>query len=117
MIEEKTHAGSHILTEISGLSRDDAQLSGGKYLTATVLGEVTASKELVQLAPAASDGSEVAAAILFRGVDASAETKSGVVNARLTAVRASSLVWPDGITDAEKTAAIKQLKANHIIVR
>ena len=45
------------------------------------------------------------------------DPKKGVVNARLTAVRASSLVWPDGITEAEKTAAIKQLKANHIIVR
>lgn len=117
MIEEKAHAGSHILTEISGLSRDDAKLSGGKYLTATVLGKVTASKELVQLAPAASDGSEVAVAILFRAVDASAETKTGVVNARLTAVRASSLVWPSGITDAEKITAINQLNASHIIVR
>ncbi|EIA5325184.1 head decoration protein [Vibrio parahaemolyticus] len=117
MIEEKAHVGSHILSEVGGLSRDDALLSGGNYLTATVLGEVTASGELVQLNPAGSDGSEVAAAILYRAVDASAATKKGVVNARLTAVRASSLVWPDGITEAEKTAAIKQLKANHIIVR
>ncbi|MCF2827077.1 head decoration protein [Pseudoalteromonas sp. DL2-H6] len=99
------------------MSRDEALLSGGNYLTATVLGEVTASGEMVQFDPAGSDGSEVAAAILYRAVDASAATKKVVVNARLTAVRASSLVWPDGITEEEKTVAIKQLNANHIIVR
>ncbi len=117
MISENAHVGGHILAEVSGLSRDTAQISGGEYLTATVLGRLSLSGDLVRLDPAASDGREAAVAILYRGVDASTAPVNGVVNARLTAVRASSLVWPEGITESEKTAAIKQLESHHIVMR
>lgn len=116
MIEEKMPAGSHILTEIGGLSRDDGLISGA-HLTGTVLAKVTSTKEWVQLKPTGTDGSEKAAGVLFRHVDASAASKKAVVNARMTAVRASSLVWPLDITDAQKTAALEQLEVCHIIAR
>lgn len=117
MVTENAHVGSHILSEVGGLSRDEVVIASGTHAVATVMGKVTASGEFVQLAPAANDGSEVASAILYRAVDASEAAKKDVVSARLTAVRASSLVWPDGITDGEKTTALGQLNANHIVAR
>lgn len=117
MVTEKPHVGSHILSEVSGLSRDNFVIASGTHAVATVMGTVTASGELVQLAPAASDGSEVASAILYRAVDASVTPKTEVVNARLTAVRTSALVWPDAITDAEKATALSQLNVKHIVAR
>lgn len=117
MVTENAHVGSHILTEVSGLSRDDVVIASGKHAVATVMGTVTADNELVQLNPGASDGSEVASAILYRAVDASETAKKDVANTRLTAVRATSLVWPEGITDGEKATALGQLSAKHIVAR
>lgn len=98
-------------------SREKRIIAGGKYGQATVLGEVTASGKLTQLNPAANDGSEVAVAVLYRDCDAAGGDVECTVNDGQTIYRGQHLVWPAGITEAQKTAAIKQLAARGQKVR
>ena len=60
--------------------------------TAAVLGKATASGKYKELDPAAVDGSEVAAGILYDAVDASAADAEGVAIVRLAEVNATELV-------------------------
>lgn len=118
MIEESPHVGSHLLREVSGLSRDEGQLTeGALYLAATVLGKITKTDQFIQWDPTGDDGRQIAVAILYHEVDTREHQKPCVVNARLTAVRASSLIWPESITLAQKTQAIEQLNTQFIVLR
>jgi len=65
----------------------------------------------------ASDGTEVAAAILFDAVDASSAEQKCVVTKRDSEVRASDLIWKTGTTEAQKQVAIASLAAIGIILR
>lgn len=68
--------------------------------------------------PDASDGSQVAAGVLYEAVDASGGDISGVVVVvRDAEVTKSLLSFQDGVDAGEKTAAYKQLAAVGIIVR
>ena len=89
--------------------------SGEDRVRGAVLGMVTASYEYKELYPAGSDGTEVARAILVEDCDASgAATKTiGFFTGKY---RLNDLVWPGGITDAQKNAAILQLQDRGIIV-
>lgn len=101
-------------------SRDEATiLSGvGKITAGTVLGKVTASGKYKVLAPGASDGSEVASRIALQSADAtSADAPRTVVLARHAEVVAQALVWPVGITNNQKTAALAQLETVGIVAR
>jgi hypothetical protein len=69
------------------------------------------------LDPAAVDGSEVAAGVLYDAVDASAADAEGVAIVRLAEVNATELVWPDGITGPEQTTALGEVAALNIIAR
>ena len=69
------------------------------------------------LAPAATDGSEVAAGVLYDDVDATLAAASGVVIAREAEVNGKLIGWPTGITAAEKDLAITQLTERGIIFR
>jgi Bacteriophage lambda head decoration protein D len=69
------------------------------------------------LDPAAVDGSEAAAGILYDAVDASAADAEGVAIVRLAEVNAAELVWPAGITGGEQTTALGELAALNIIAR
>lgn len=66
--------------------------------------------------PAAADGSQVAAAVLYADADASAGDKVATVIARAAEVNASELVWKAGATTNQKNAAKAQLLANQGIV-
>lgn len=59
----------------------------------------------------AVDGSADAAGFMIAAVDASSADKEGVIISRDALVVTGNLVWPDDITDDEKTAAIAQLEA------
>ena len=99
-------------------SRDKATVVSGQNLgTGTVVGIITASGKVTQLAPAASDGSQNAAGVLLLAVDASAADKQGVIVARHAICSDKGIVWPGGITAPQKTAAIAQLKTLGILVR
>ena len=67
--------------------------------------------------PAAVDGSQVPAGILFAAVDASAGAKKGVAHVRDVEVIGSLLVWPVGISGPNKTAALAALAGLGIIAR
>lgn len=83
----------------------------------TVLGKVTAAGKLVPLAPGASDGSESAVGIL---VEDSVIPAAGDAVANIYVhgdFRKDGLVWPDGITAEQKTAAVNQLAALGLFVK
>lgn len=118
-LTEGRHTGEHLISEANGTrSRDVVTLITGQNLApGAVLGKITVSGKYTLLAPAAEDGSEVAAAVLFAAVDATAADKAAVVTARDSEVAGAALTWPAGITGGEKTAATAELKALGIVIR
>lgn len=118
-INEGRHTGEHIISEANGTrSRDVVTLIEGQNLGAgTVLGRITASGKYTILAPAASDGSEAAAAVLYDAVDATAGDLPAVVHQRDCEVALGKLTWPGGITGGQTTTALNQLRALGVIAR
>jgi hypothetical protein len=118
-LQEGRYAGEFVVSEGNGkISRETITVVSGETLEAgAVLGKITASGKYKALDPAAVDGSEAAAAILYDAVDASVADAEGVAIARLAEVNAAELVWPDGITGGEKTTALGELAALNIISR
>lgn len=108
--------GEHLVFEVHpDLCRQKITLkAGAKYPTGLVLGKVTATGEYAEHDPAATDGTQTVAGVLFAGVDASAGAKSGVRNHALTVMLKSKLSFKAGLTDAQKTAAIAALATTHI---
>ncbi|NRF10857.1 head decoration protein [Agrobacterium pusense] len=96
---------------------DVLALGSGKVIPGTVLGQVTASGKFKPLAPAASDGTQTAAAFILQYADATSADQSVVNLKRRAQVVLQALVWPEGITDTQKSAAIAQLKALGIVPR
>jgi len=100
-------------------SRDTDTLASGSGLVkiGTVLGKVTASGKFKPLALAASDGTQLAGAIILQAADATSADQSVVNLKRRAQVVLQELVWPAGITDPQKKTAIEQLAALGIIAR
>ncbi len=116
---EGPHKGEFIVSEGNGsISREVITILSGRTLhPGAVLGKVTASGKYRDLDPSASDGSEVAAAILHDAADASAGDISAVAIVRLAEINAAEILWPDGITDNQKQTALEQLASANIIAR
>lgn len=85
--------------------------AGDTFTIAVTAGE----GNVVPLDLDATDGSQVAAGFMIADVDASSAATAGVIIARDSMVAMDNLVWPDSITDDQKTAAIAQLEALGII--
>lgn len=119
VLNEQNYLGDWLKFEGDNLfSRDEVTVVSGQNLTTgTVVGVITASGNVTQLAPGASDGSQNAAGVLLLDVDASAADKPGVIIARHAICSDKKIVWPGGITGPQKTAVIAQLKALGILVR
>jgi hypothetical protein len=88
-------------------------VAGDRY---TVTVSQLTTKYLV-LTPAATDGSQRAAGVLVDAVDATSSDLPCLVLARLAEVNANELVWPGGITAAQKDIAIAQLTKLGIVSR
>ena len=118
-LQEGRYAGEFLVSEGNGrISREIITVLSGETLQpAAVLGRVTASGKYKALDPAAVDGSEVAAGILYDAVDAAAADAEGVAIVRLAEVNAAELVWPAGITGGEQATALGELAALNIIAR
>ena len=118
-LSEGRYAGEFVVSECNGsISRETITVLSGETLEAgAVLGKVTVSGKYKALDPAASDGSEVAAGILYDAVDAAAADAEGVAIVRLAEVNAAELVWPAGITGPEQTTALGELAVLTIIPR
>lgn len=91
-----------------------ADFAVGDKITITV---AAGSGKYVEWDPTNTDGSEVAAGILFDAVDASAADESGVLIARDAEVSAARLTYFTGATSGNKTTAAEQLADIGIIVR
>jgi hypothetical protein len=118
--ENMNHTASCIIQESAGFhSRDQITIASGSgvVVSNTVLGRITASKEYAPLDPAASDGSEIAAAVLYQTVHAEDAAARGAGLVRSLDVHGAQMIWPDAITEEQKTAAIEQLAKQLVITR
>ena len=120
-LTEGKHAGGFLVWEVlRDYTRDTVTVASGagKLEPGTVLGKITTGGKFTALAPAATNGSQTAAGILWAGVDASAADTPGVVLLRGPAiVNRHEIVWPEGATEAQITAATTALAALGLILR
>ncbi len=114
------HTAHYIVSEAHGYrSRDTGVIASGSGVVqpGAVLGKVTATGKYKPFAPAASDGTQTPAAILYEGCDATSLDVRRTLTVRDTEVQADVLVWAAGVTDLQKTAALAALAALGIVAR
>lgn len=120
-LTEGKHAGGFLVWEVlREFNRETITIASGagKVAPGTVLGKITTGGKFTGLAPAATNGSQNPAGVLWAGVDATAADALGVVILRGPAiVNRNELVWPAGATEAQITAAITALAALGILLR
>ena|SRR5881628_2330063 len=91
-------------------------LPGDALTAGTVLGRIGASGKFRALTPSAHDGAQVAAAVLLRDAGASESDRFAEIPLQAD-VRGEAVVWPEGMTDEQKTKALGELRARNIRVR
>lgn len=69
------------------------------------------------LAPAGTDGSQIAAGMIYATIDATSADTRATFFVRDGEVNGNLLTWPNGITTAQKAIAKDQLKHRGILVR
>ena len=120
-LTEGKHAGGFLVWEVlREFNRETITIASGagKVAPGTVLGKITTGGKFTGLAPAATNGSQNPAGVLWAGVDATAADALGVVILRGPAiVNRNELVWPAGATEAQITAATTALAALGIVLR
>jgi hypothetical protein len=120
-LTEGKHAGGFLVWEVlRDYTRETVTIASGagKLAAGTVLGKITTGGKFTALAPAATNGSQNPAGIIWAGVDATAADALGVVILRGPAiVNRNELVWPAGATEAQITAATTALAALGILLR
>lgn len=120
-LTEGRHAGEFIVSEANGdRSRNQATLVSGQDLAAgAVLGLITASGKYTAHDPVtpATDGSEVARAILLAPTDASGGDQRCVVVDLDAEVDGGALTWHATISGPQKAAGIAALLTHGIKVR
>jgi hypothetical protein len=115
---EGVYGAEFLLSDEELISVDKGILILGQNLTiGTVLGKITASGKYTQHNNAATDGSEVACAILRTSADAILADTACAVLVRLAEVAGAKLIFKTGITAPNKAAAIVALATQNIIVR
>ncbi len=119
--EETRGSGFYQVSEANGhLSREQIVVSSAAAAileVGTVLGKVTASGEYMPVDLAATDGTEVAAGILFGRSDATDADVRAVAHVRDCEVDGNELVYPDGATSGDIEDINEALAALGIIVR
>lgn len=106
-LNEGKHTAEFLLSEGNGsISREQVVISStaAAMVPGTVVGKITATGEYVAYSNAASDGSEVAAGVLYAGVKDSAADQSAVIIARHAEVIASELTGLDTTGKADLLA-------------
>ena len=121
ILTETNHAGGFLVWEVlRDYTRETVTIApgAGKLEPGTVLGKITTAGKFTKLTPAATNGSQNAAGILWAGVDASAADSPGVVVLRGPAlVNRHEIIWPEGASEAQISAATTALGALGIILR
>lgn len=123
-LTEGKHTGEFILSEANGnRSRDNVTVTVPANTTLEagyVLAKLSATGKYVPYDNAGSDGSEVAAGVLYSTLvnDSGAPVDvDGVVVNQDAEVRGDDLVWKTGLVDADETAGKADLLALGIKVR
>jgi hypothetical protein len=120
-LTEGKHAGGFLVWEVlRDYTRETVTIASGagKLAPGTVLGKITTGGKYTVLTPGASNGSQNAAGILWAAVDATDADAPGVVILRGPAiVNRHEIVWPEGATEVQITAATTALAALGIILR
>jgi hypothetical protein len=121
ILTETNHAGGFLVWEVlRDYTRETVTIASGagKLEPGTVLGKITTGGKFTKLTPAATNGSQNAAGILWAGVDASAADAPGIVILRGPAlVNRHEIIWPEGASEAQITAATTALGALGVILR
>lgn len=120
VIQESHNLGDLLKYEAPNrYSRELATVAVGQNLPlGAVVGRDSATGKLKALAPAATDGSEVAVGVLAADVDATLnERADALLIARHAIVASHALVWPDAVSPAEQATAIAQLEGRGVLVR
>ena len=120
-LTEGKHAGGFLVWEVlRDYTRETVTVASGagKLEPGTVLGKITTGGKFTALVPAATNGSQNAAGLLWDTVDASTADAAAVVVLRGPAiVNRQEITWPDGATEAQITAATTALATIGIILR
>lgn len=118
-LTETQHPAAFVVSEASGTrSRDPITLAAGLGFVeaGAVLGQL-ANGTYTPLAPAASNGSEIAAAILHTSVTVGAAAAPAVAYVRDAEINGAELIWPAAITEPQTATALGQLAARGLIAR
>jgi len=120
-LTEDKHTGGFLIWEtLRDYTCETVTLASGagKLAPGTVLGRITTGGKYTGLAPAATNGSQNAAGILWADVDATDADAPGVVILRGPAIaNRHEIVWPEAATEAQITTATTALAALGIILR
>jgi hypothetical protein len=119
VLNEPLRTAEFLVSEANGSqSREVGVMQGGVAVPAgTVLGKITATGVFVPLAPAAADGTQNAAGVLYQSVAATELAVARTYIARWAEVNGNVITWPSGITGPQKTTALGQLTTLGILVR
>jgi Bacteriophage lambda head decoration protein D len=116
--EGKTPGDWLFFEENGHYSREEVTLTGGKFESGTVLGQITANKKYTISDEAASDGTETAKRILLNTTDASTADQTAVVIARHAQVRRGGLSFHTSYdTQTKRDGAMAELDTEGIIAR
>ena len=103
------YTGDHIRCTIAD---GDTDFVPGDVFTITVT-----EGSWKELAPAGTDGTQIAKGVLYGPVDASGAAAPGVVITRDAVVQGAKLQWPTGASAGQKAVAVAQLLARGVVVR
>lgn len=91
--------------------------AGADAKLGTVLGKNTATGKWEPLNPAANDGTEIAGAVLLEDrIAVAADTRVPLLR-RGGVISAGKVIWPAGITAAQKASAIAKLDERGIVIQ
>ncbi|TDV42900.1 bacteriophage lambda head decoration protein D [Pseudomonas helmanticensis] len=109
--------GDLLLVHVSpGWTKDRITLLGGSdYALGQVLANVAGKYQALD--PAGAGPANKSVAVLAEHIDASAGDTPAVVIARGAVLALPELVWPPGITEPQKAAALDDLNAQGIVAR
>jgi hypothetical protein len=109
--------GDLLLVQVSpGWTKDRITLLGGTdYALGQVLANVAGKYQAFD--PAGTGSAKKAVAVLAERTDATTGDTPAVVIARGAVLALSELVWPPGITEPQKAAALDDLNTQGIVAR
>lgn len=109
--------GDLLLVEVApGWTKEKATLLGGvNYAFGQVLAKVAGKFQVLDLA--GTGAAKKAAAVLGEHIDATAGDTTGVAIARGAVVATAELVWPESITETQKSTALDELNALGVVAR